>query len=116
MAHLQREPKITSEFVAYLEFIQVLDDRLKAIEGQVEYVDSIYQIVEEFRVPCHDQDWDAHANFKSLLEVLKKLWATKVKEQSNIVERLSRQIGRELDTIIEEITTIHEEIKVQIKI
>lgn len=114
MQYLELEPKTTLDFVAYLEFMTALSDRFAVIDDQVDYVDHIYEVVKEFKVPCANEDLEAHSNFKTLLAVLKNLWENRVEEQDEIIGKLSRQIGKDIAILTEEILTIHDEIKVNI--
>ncbi|RZF48033.1 hypothetical protein LSTR_LSTR002099 [Laodelphax striatellus] len=84
--YLEIEPRTTQDFVEYLDFLEKVSLRVEQMENELEYCRELYDIIEEFEVPCApeeiencNQPWlidinsnpeDAKAALTSLIEQL----------------------------------------------
>lgn len=54
--YLDIEPISTEDYVAYIQFIDMAQQKVDAMEHQMDYVKDLYDVMEEFKIPVPSED------------------------------------------------------------
>jgi len=112
MATLQLDRRTTLDFVAYLEFLDSLNDRIASFDGRVSYVKQICQLIEDFSIKAADEDLQSHSLCLRLVEELREMWRKCVAERDKALDQLDQHIKMDIDVVTSTILEINGEIKV----
>ena len=103
---IEFELKTTEDYVSNMDIAQRLTDRYSALESKLEGIENVYLIMKNIPVPVSTEDSNS---LKSLRSQLKGIWGkvdTKVRAQSDILQRFEMTMVTEQDALKETISSL----------
>lgn len=111
--YLEVDPKTTIEYVQYITFLGQVSSRIERIEADIEYAKDVYDLIDEFLVPCPMEEKEDFINFGTIVTNLRDICGKKTSDMELIVNRLNAQINKDIDAIIDEVAAIKEDVNVR---
>ncbi|XP_068083916.1 dynein axonemal heavy chain 6 [Anabrus simplex] len=108
--YLEREPHTTVQYVKYVQFVDTVSGKADEMENLMEYCKALYDIVEEFEVPCPKDDIDNYYGFSVNLSSLRNLVERKIFERDGIISKFNDKIDRDVSALIAEVADIKDEV------
>ncbi|XP_071446254.1 dynein axonemal heavy chain 6 [Hetaerina americana] len=106
IAYLDVPPKTTVDYVEYLEFLDKELIRVDDMEHEMEYAKEIYDIIEDFEVPCSADDLANYASFGVTLASFRNMVDAKIGEKGKIVLQFNDQLNRDIMDLISEVVDL----------
>ncbi|KAG8234154.1 hypothetical protein J437_LFUL014944 [Ladona fulva] len=107
IAFLEISPRTTLDFVEYLEFLDKASTRVEEMEHELEYVKSIYDIIEDYVVPCSADDVANYLSFGMTLTTLRNIIEAKISDKGNIIALFNDQLNKDITSLIGEVSDIN---------
>nr|CAD7400728.1 unnamed protein product [Timema cristinae] len=106
---LEIEPRTTENYVEYLTFLENAIKKVDQMELAMDYTKELYDIIEEFKVPCGAEDLSNYTGFSVTLSSLRTYVEMKVSDKLKIVSKFNDQINKDISSLIQEVGSIKDE-------
>ncbi|CAG2054541.1 unnamed protein product [Timema podura] len=106
---LEIEPRTTENYVEYLMFLENATTKVDQMELAMDYTKELYDIIEEFKVPCGAEDISNYSGFSVTLSSLRTYVEMKVSDKLKIISKFNDQINKDISSLIQEVGSIKDE-------
>nr|CAD7441574.1 unnamed protein product [Timema bartmani] len=106
---LEIEPRTTENYVEYLMFLENATIKVDQMELAMDYTKELYDIIEEFKVPCGAEDISNYTGFSVTLSSLRTYVEMKVSDKLKIISKFNDQINKDISSLIQEVGSIKDE-------
>lgn len=112
--YLVDEPQTTVEFVKYLEYIELSQNKADEMEAELDYCKELYDIMEEFQIVVSYDEMSNYLGLSVTMGVLRNLVDKKIEEQGKITKKLEDQMNRDITALIAEVGEIKDDCLVRL--
>ncbi|XP_049864535.1 dynein axonemal heavy chain 6 [Schistocerca gregaria] len=109
-AFLELEPRTTIQFVEYLTFLDSAQHKVDMMETQMDYCKELYDIIDEFQIPCAPEDQVNYLGFSVTLSALRSVVDGKLTEYPKILSKFDDQINRDISSLFSDVGDVKDEV------
>ncbi|XP_046391604.1 dynein axonemal heavy chain 6 [Ischnura elegans] len=110
IAYLDVPPKTTADYVEYLEFLDKESTRVDDMEHEMEYAKEIYDLIEDFEVPCSADDISNYSSFGVTLASFRNMVDAKISDKGKIIVQFNDQLNKDINNLLSEVVDVKEAI------
>ena len=103
---IEFELKTTEDYVSNMDIAQRLTDRYSALESKLEGIENVYLIMKNIPVPVSTEDSNSLKSLRSQLKGIGGKVDTKVRAQSDILQRFEMTMVTEQEALKETISSL----------
>ena len=99
----------TSDFVAYLRFLDEIQLIIEDMENELEYCKELYDIMEEYEVAIPSEDMSNYLGLSVDMGSFRSLIDKKVEKKSKLIKIFNNVLGKDISAMIADIGNIKDE-------
>ncbi|KAK2585046.1 hypothetical protein KPH14_008566 [Odynerus spinipes] len=108
--YLQSEPVSTDDYVSYIKFIDIAQQKVDAMENQLDYIKEIYDTMEEFQISVPAEDMANYLGISVHFTSLRVAVDKKLEERGKLIEKFNEQLQKDIEALMEKVSEINDEV------
>ena len=106
---LETKPETTLDFVDALTFLDEIQERMDPLEQEAEIVRQMYELIEQYRVPCPPEDFVSFSSLTTTLNGCRNAMDKALTERDSNVTKFVTLLDKDIELLTQEVRQIKQD-------
>ena len=106
---LETKPETTTDFVDSLTFLDEIQERIEPLEQEAEIVRQMYELIEQYKVPCPPEDIVSYSSLTTTLNGCRNAMDKALTERDANVTKFVSLLDKDIEFLTQEVRRIKQD-------